>query len=80
MLTHEEASPEEMQPYMAQVFYPLTPLVIYGRCATAEPKRSKEDAVWYAWRDREISQRASPLSVVGAGRSSCVSSQRPLVG
>lgn len=51
VLSHEMASPEEMEPYLQEVLRPLRPLVLFGRAAGLEPKCHKQEAVYYGWRD-----------------------------
>ena len=42
-------------PYFNHRFKPLQPLQVFGRDATAEPKCKPSHAVWYAWKDDELS-------------------------
>lgn len=52
MLTHEKASVQEMEPYVASIFAPLRPLMMFGRSAGLEPSCRKDHAVYHGWLDR----------------------------
>ena len=52
VLTHPKATPTELEPYLAQVFAPLRPVVFYGRTAADAPAIGREHAVRSAWKDR----------------------------
>ena len=51
MLSHRLASLEEIVPYTTNILQPLTPLVLFGRCAAATSPCHKPECVWYMWRD-----------------------------
>ena len=50
-LSHELASPEELEPYLGVRLAPLRPVTLYGRAAALDPPCRKEETVFYAWRD-----------------------------
>ena len=52
VLTHTGATAAETEPYLSSRLRPLTPVVLYGREAKAEPVCHPEECVYYAWRDR----------------------------
>ena len=60
-LTHEQAQPEELVPYLATAFAPCRPLCVYGQCRALEPGDGKQpgcrhkDVVGSAWMDLLIS-------------------------
>ena len=51
VLSHEMAPVGSRMPYLATVFQPMVPFVLYGRSARMEPQCPGEDAVSWAWRD-----------------------------
>jgi len=53
-LSHELASPEELEPYLGVRLAPLRPVTLYGRAAALDPPCRKEETVFYAWRDSAI--------------------------
>ena len=53
-LSHEVASPEELEPYLGVRLAPLRPVTLYGRAAALHPPCRKEEAVFYAWRDSAV--------------------------
>ena len=55
VLTHEGTSTDQMVPYFSHRFRPLQPLTVFGRDAKAEPKCKPSHAVYYAWKDSELS-------------------------
>jgi len=50
-LSHELASPEDLEPYLGVRLAPLRPVTLYGRAAALDPPCRKEETVFYAWRD-----------------------------
>ena len=52
VLTHTGATAAEMEPYLASRLRPLTPVVLHGREANAEPVCHPMECVYYGWRDR----------------------------
>ena len=60
-MTHELAPLESRIPYLATVFQPLQPLVVYGRSARMEPECPGEEAVAWAWRDTVIPLIMDPV-------------------
>ena len=50
-LSHELASPVELEPYLGVRLAPLRPVTLYGRAAALDPPCRKEETVFYAWRD-----------------------------
>ena len=55
VLTYEGASTDQMVPYFSHRFRPLQPLQVFGRDAQGEPKCKASHAVYYAWKDGELS-------------------------
>ena len=53
-LSHELASPEELEPYLGVRLAPLRPVTLYGRAAALDPPCRKEETVFYAWRDSAV--------------------------
>ena len=54
ILTHEMASDQEGIPHAAAQFWPVRPLVMYGRSAALQPKCAKEEAVWWFWKEIRV--------------------------
>ena len=54
-MTYEGAEPSTITPYFSHRFRPLQPLVVYGRDAKQAPTCPPSHAVWYAWKDVELS-------------------------
>ena len=54
-MTYEGASGDVLAPYFNHRFKPLQALSIFGRDAKQVPRISPTFAVWYAWKDRELS-------------------------
>ena len=54
VLTHEMASDAETVPHAAAQFWPVRPLVMYGRSARLEPTCNKNDAVWWFWKEIRV--------------------------
>ncbi len=50
-MSHENATEEEIVPYLRVRVQPLQPLVLYGRAAGLDPKCHKQEAVYYGWRE-----------------------------
>ena len=50
ILTHELASDGETVPQAAAQFWPVRPLIMYGRTAKLDPPCAKEDAVRSFWK------------------------------
>ena len=55
MLTYEGASGDMLAPYLNHRFKPLVPLQVFGRDAKQAPTCRPAHAVWYAWKDSELS-------------------------
>ena len=55
VLTYEGAGVDMITPYFSHRLKPLQPLTVYGRVAKQEPKCPPCHAVWYAWKDVELS-------------------------
>ena len=55
MLTYEGADTSALMPYFSHRFRPLQPLQVFGRDAKADPPCPPSHAVWYAWKDYELS-------------------------
>ena len=53
-LSHELASPEELEPYLGVRLAPLRLVTLYGRAAALDPPCRKEETVFYAWRDSAV--------------------------
>ena len=53
VLTHEMASMSGSDNFreIREMFYPVLPVVCYGRTAKLGTTVKKEEAVWYGWRD-----------------------------
>ena len=51
VVSHELASPQEYEPYLAWRLRPVRPLVMFGRSAVLEPRCSKWEAVYWFWKD-----------------------------
>ena len=51
VLTHELATDGETIPQAARQFWPVRPLIMYGRSAALDPPCAKEDAVWWFWKE-----------------------------
>ena len=51
MLTHESAGAEQIIPYLQFVFFPVSVLCLFGRCAAEEPAINKESCVYYGWKE-----------------------------
>ena len=51
VLTHERASAEEILPYVAQIFWPVPVVSLFGRCGAEEPIINKESCVYYGWKE-----------------------------
>ena len=62
VLTHERASAEEIIPYLAQIFWPMPIVSLFGRCGAEEPRINKESCVYYGWKEpRYVRLEASRL-------------------
>ena len=51
VVTHELATPQEYEPYLAWRLRPCRRLVLHGRSATLELRCSKWEAVYWSWKD-----------------------------
>ena len=51
VIYHETMQRSQMTDYFARAFYPILPLAVIGRSASAEPKCKPRDALWYNWKD-----------------------------
>ena len=54
VLSHEEATMQETEPYLQRRLAPLRPLIMYGRSASLDPPCAKDECVYYGWRDRRV--------------------------
>ena len=54
VLTHEQASLRELEPYAAAALAPLRPLLLYGRTGLAAPSCDRKHSVWHGWMDRGV--------------------------
>ena len=52
VLTHERATPQEYEPYLAWNLRPCRPLVLHGRTAALEPACGTWETVYWFWKDR----------------------------
>ena len=51
VLTHEKASPQELDAYLSALWQGVPVVGVYGISASMEPPCDKEHAVFFGWRD-----------------------------
>ena len=51
VLSHESAPAPLWEPYLAHLFTPIKPMVLFGRDASLQPRIPVANAVWYGWKD-----------------------------
>jgi len=51
VLTHERATPEEQEGYLAALWPGVPISVVYGRSYAEAPTIPKSHSVWYGWKD-----------------------------
>ena len=55
VVTYSMQRTDEVDDYLSQKLAPVVPLLVFGRVAGAEPKCTKDKALFYCWKDCLVS-------------------------
>ena len=58
-LTYESAPTETWEQYLGHIFKPLTPMMLYGRDASLQPRCPPTEAVYWGWKDTVVDKHRS---------------------
>ena len=72
VLSHEGAPAPLWEPYLAHLFRPIKPMVLFGRDASLQPRIPVGDAVWFGWKDFDLGWVGLGWVVLCGGGLCCV--------
>ena len=73
VLSHEDAPPPLWEPYLAHLFRPIKPLVLFGRDASLQPRTPVGNCTWFGWKDSKWTNDGSEIHTMSISISISIS-------